>query len=85
MKKRTMGMWDGLLLQKGGAEYGYAEAGAKDEWPMGGLRAPKMLKDMLNNLALMCDHEKDLVAKLKTVGYIHSGVNLFGKSRRNLH
>lgn len=81
-----------MLLQKGMAEYGCAEAGAKDEGPKGskkmvegGLKAPKMLKDMINNLALLCDHEEDRVARLKTVGYIHSGVNLLGKARLKFH
>jgi hypothetical protein len=80
MKRKIMGRRGDLLLQKGMAEYGCAEAGAKYEGPQGskrmmesGLKAPKMLKDMLNNLATMVEQEEDRVVKLRTVGYIHSG------------
>ena len=69
-----MGRRGDLLLQKGMAEYGCAEAGAKYEGPQGSkrmmesrLKAPKMLKDMLNNLATMVQQEEDRVVKLRTV------------------
>jgi hypothetical protein len=74
MKRKVMGRRGDLLLQKGIAEYGCAEAGAKYEGPKGskrmmdsGLKAPKMLKDMMNNLALMCQNEEDRVVNLRTV------------------
>ncbi|KAI9281397.1 hypothetical protein BC943DRAFT_329805 [Umbelopsis sp. AD052] len=40
------------------------------------LRVPKMLKDMLSNLATLCQHEEARVVKLKTVGYIQLGLSM---------
>ena len=62
MKRKIMGKRGDLLLQKGMIEYGCAEAGAKCDGPKrskkkmleSGLKAVKMLKDMLKNLAPTC-------------------------------
>lgn len=82
-----MGRRGDLLLQNGIAEYGCTEAAAKYEGPKGskrmmdgGLKAPKMLKDMMNNLAHACQNEENRVVKLRTVGYIHSGRIFFAES-----
>ncbi|KAG2175299.1 hypothetical protein INT44_007787, partial [Umbelopsis vinacea] len=83
MKRKIMGRRGDLLLQKGTAEYGCAEAGAKFDGPNGskrmvesGLKTPKMLKDMLNNLAIICQQEEARVVGLRTVGFILSGLTM---------
>ncbi|KAG2177125.1 hypothetical protein INT43_007781 [Umbelopsis isabellina] len=73
-------MIDRLFAKVSGfGEYGCAEAGSKYEGPRGskkmiesGLKAPKILKDMINNLVALCQHEEDRVVKLRTIRFIHS-------------
>jgi hypothetical protein len=80
MKRKAMGRRGDLILRKGSAEYGCAEAGAKDEGLGGtkkllekGVKAAKTLKDMLNHLCDLVDNEESSVRQLRTVGYILSG------------
>ncbi|KAG2175361.1 hypothetical protein INT44_007849 [Umbelopsis vinacea] len=79
INRRAMCIRGDLLLQKGMTEYGCAEGDANYDGPNGtksmsgiGMVARKMLKDMLNNLATMCQKEEARVVQLRTVGYIHS-------------
>ncbi|KAG2175249.1 hypothetical protein INT44_007737 [Umbelopsis vinacea] len=67
----------------GSAEYGCAEAGAKDEGMWGtkklvekGVKATKVLKDMLNDLCNLVDKEECHIRRLSTIGYIISGLSL---------
>ncbi|GAB5590549.1 hypothetical protein Unana1_05449 [Umbelopsis nana] len=64
MKRKAMGRRGDLILRKGTAEYGCAEAGAKDEGQWGtkkllekGIKAAKILKDMFNHLYHLVDKE----------------------------
>jgi len=80
MKRKAIGRRGDLILRKGSAEYGCAEAGAKDEGIWGtkklmekGVKAAKTLKDMLNYLCHLVDNEETSVRQLRTFGYILSG------------
>jgi hypothetical protein len=80
MKRKAMGRRGDLILRKGSAEYGCAEAGAKDEGHWGtkkllekGVKAAKTLKDMLNHLSEFVNNEESSVRQLRTIGYILSG------------
>ncbi|KAG2171903.1 hypothetical protein INT44_006693 [Umbelopsis vinacea] len=70
-------------VRKGLAEYGCAEAGAKDEgiWgtkklPEKDVKAAKTLKDMMNHLSDFVGNEESSVRQLRTIGYILSGLLL---------
>jgi hypothetical protein len=80
MKRKAMGRRGDLIFRKGTAEYGCAEAGAKDEGVWGtkklvekGVKAAKTLKDMLNHLCHLVNNDESAVRKLRTIGYILSG------------
>lgn len=81
MKRMAMGRRADLILRKGSAEYGCAEAGAKDEGLWGtkkllekGVKAAKALKDMLNQLSDLVGNDESSVRQLCTIGYILSGI-----------
>jgi hypothetical protein len=81
MKRKAMGRRADLILRKGSAEYGCAEAGAKDEGLWGtkkllekGVKAAKALKDMLNQLSDLVGNDESSVRQLCTIGYILSGI-----------
>ncbi|KAI8575045.1 hypothetical protein K450DRAFT_275975 [Umbelopsis ramanniana AG] len=83
MKRKAMGRRGDLILRKNSAEYGCAEAGAKDEGSWGtkklmekGVKAAKTLKDMLNNLCDLVDNVESSVRQLRTIGYILSGLSM---------
>jgi hypothetical protein len=63
MKRNAMGRLDDLILRKGSAEYGYAEAGAKDEGHWG---TKKLL-------------EKGVKAAKNVKGHVESFVRFGGK------
>jgi hypothetical protein len=88
MKRKAMGRRGDLILRKGSAEYGCAEAGAKDEGLWGteklvekGVKAAKVLKDMLNHLCDLVDKEECYIRQLSTIGYILSGTLMTSKLR----
>ncbi|CAG8595528.1 5551_t:CDS:2 [Paraglomus brasilianum] len=69
---------DGVFrLRKNRLEFGAIEAGRKWEEKSGtkymtdSLKICKMLKDMLNQLAIECDMKEDLVRKLQVVGILN--------------
>ncbi|KAI9281400.1 hypothetical protein BC943DRAFT_310244 [Umbelopsis sp. AD052] len=81
IKRKAMGRRGDLILRKGSAEYGCAEAGAKDEGMWGtkklvekAVKATKVLKDMLNDLCNLVDKEECHIRRLSTIGYIISGM-----------
>jgi hypothetical protein len=83
MKRKAMGRRGDLILSKGSVEYGCAEAGARDEGQWGtkklletGVKAAKILKDMLAHLADLVGNDESTVRQLRTIGYIHSGMHL---------
>lgn len=78
-----MGRGGDLILRKGSAEYGCAEAGAKDEGLRGtkrllekDLKPAKVLKDMINQLSELVSNTESSVRELYTVGYILSGLSM---------
>lgn len=80
IKRKAMGRRGDLILRKGLAEYGCAEAGAKDEGHWGtkkllekGVKAAKTLKGMLKHLSDFVDNDESTVRQLRTIGYILSG------------
>lgn len=42
-----------------------------------GIKAPKVLKDMLCHRCSLVNHDEPCIRKLRTVGYIHSGKPMF--------
>ena len=66
-------------LHKNHLEFGAIEAGCKWEGQNGtkymadSLKMFKMLKDMLNQLAIECDMKENLVRKLQVVGILYGG------------
>jgi hypothetical protein len=84
MTRKAIGRRGDLILRKGSAEYGCAEAGGRDEGEFGtkkmlekGIKAPKVLKDMLGHLCSLINHDEPCTRKLRTIGYIHSGESVF--------
>ncbi|KAH8547513.1 hypothetical protein BGW37DRAFT_524296 [Umbelopsis sp. PMI_123] len=83
MKRKAMGRRGDRILSKGSVEYGCVEAGARDEGQWGtkklletGVKAAKILKDMLTHLADLVGNDESTVRQLRTIGYIHSGMHL---------
>ncbi|CAG8689600.1 4515_t:CDS:2, partial [Ambispora leptoticha] len=79
MKKKAMGRRGDLIIRKWHTEYGCGEAGKIFEGingtkiiKEGGLKMPKMLRDMFNDLCETMKMRKDKIRKLETVGFIIS-------------
>ncbi|CAG8661214.1 6334_t:CDS:10, partial [Ambispora gerdemannii] len=83
MKKKAMGRRGDLIIRKWHTEYGCGEAGKIFEGingtkiiKEGGLKMPKMLRDMFNDLCETMKMRKDKIRKLETVGFIISGLKI---------
>jgi len=81
LKRKYIGRRGDVLIRKRLTEYGCGEIGKIYEGTNGtkiikerGLKLPKMLKDIFNNLASVVDFEEKKIRKLETVGFICSGM-----------
>jgi len=81
MKRKSMGRRGDLIIRKWHTKYGCGEAGKIFEGingtkiiKEGGLKMPKMLRDMFNDLCETMKMRKDKIRKLETVGFIISGM-----------
>ena len=77
-----MGRRGDLIIRKWHTEYGCGEAGKIYEGNKGtkiikegGLKMPKMLRDMFNDLCEAMDMCESKVRKLETVGFIIAGIH----------
>ncbi|KAI8141306.1 hypothetical protein BJV82DRAFT_182790 [Fennellomyces sp. T-0311] len=72
-----------LILIKDGYEYGCSEAGSEDNAGVGVkeaferyIKLPKIMKDMLLRLQSKLDNDKELMPKLKIVGFSHTHLRM---------
>lgn len=83
MKRKILGRRGDLLLRKITTEYGCAEAGRLFDGQNGtkllqerGLKMPKMLKDIFDQLCVLVDEDEQKIRKLETIGFLHAGLML---------
>ncbi|CAG8783932.1 18743_t:CDS:2, partial [Gigaspora margarita] len=83
MKRKAMGRRGDLIIRKWHTEYGCSEAGKIFEGingtkiiKEGGLKMPKMLRDMFIDLCETMEMRKNKIRKLETVGFIISGLRI---------
>jgi len=81
LKRKMLGRRSDLIIRKISMEYGCAEAGRLFEGEKGtkllrekGLKTPKMLKDIFNNLCAAVDEDEQKVRKLESIGFLHAGL-----------
>ncbi|RUP43198.1 hypothetical protein BC936DRAFT_137490, partial [Jimgerdemannia flammicorona] len=81
LKRKMLGRRSDLIIRKISMEYGCAEAGRLFEGEKGtkllrekGLKTPKMLKDIFNNLCAAVDGDEQKVRKLESIGFLHAGL-----------
>ncbi|CAG8828888.1 4250_t:CDS:10 [Gigaspora margarita] len=81
MERKKVGRKGDMIIRKSANEFGCAEAGQRFEGPNGtkllqerGLKMPKMLKDMFNQLCLSFDQDECKTRKLETIGFLHAGL-----------
>ncbi|CAG8642215.1 2268_t:CDS:2, partial [Ambispora gerdemannii] len=77
LKRKLMGRRGDLIIRKWHTEYGCSEAGKIFEGnndtkiiKEGGLKMPKMLRDMFNDLCEAMEMREDKIRKLETIGFI---------------
>lgn len=70
-----------MIIRKVVAEYGCAEAGKSFEGENGtkllrerGLKTPKMMKDMIDDLCNTVGRDEKKVRKLEIIGFLHAGM-----------
>ncbi|CAG8728820.1 21744_t:CDS:10 [Racocetra persica] len=83
MKRKAMGRRGDLIIRKWHTEYGCSEAGKIFEGingtkiiKEGGLKMPKMLRDMFIDLCKTMEMRKNKIRRLETVGFIISGLRI---------
>ncbi|RIA79722.1 hypothetical protein C1645_47907 [Glomus cerebriforme] len=83
IKRRAMGRRGDLIIRKWHSEYGCSEAGkifdGKNGTKIikeGGLKMPKMLRDMFNDLCEATEMRECKIRKLETVGFIIAGLRI---------
>ncbi|CAG8501792.1 11713_t:CDS:10 [Paraglomus brasilianum] len=83
LKRKAMGRRGDLIIRKGHLEYGCSEAGKNFDGKNGtkiikegGLKMPKMLRDMLNDLCEAVEMQECKIRKLETIGFIIAGLRI---------
>ncbi|CAI2197564.1 17209_t:CDS:10, partial [Funneliformis geosporum] len=83
IKRKAMGRRGDLIIRKWHSEYGCSEAGkifdGKNGTKIikeGGLKMPKMLRDMFNDLCEATEMRECKIRKLETVGFIIAGLRI---------
>ncbi|CAG8744498.1 20369_t:CDS:2, partial [Dentiscutata erythropus] len=83
MKRKAMGWHGDLIIRKWHTEYGCSEAGKIFEGingtkiiKEGGLKMPKMFRDMFIDLCKTIKMQKNKIRRLETVGFIISGLRI---------
>ncbi|CAI2182259.1 4637_t:CDS:10, partial [Funneliformis geosporum] len=80
-KRKILGRRGDMIIRKITDEYGCAEAGRQFEGQNGtkllqekGLKMPKMMKDMFDQLCRTFDQDEKKTRKLETIGFLHAGL-----------
>ncbi|CAB4384223.1 unnamed protein product [Rhizophagus irregularis] len=78
-KRKILGRRGDMIIRKITDEYGCAEAGRQFEGQNGtkllqerGLKMPKMMKDMFDQLCKTFDQDEKKTRKLETIGFLHA-------------